>query len=57
MALKETNKNRKKISPIEAKIELHNHNVHVQEKPSHKCKYKLFFSCLIVFAIVSFFII
>lgn len=57
MALKTTNKNRKKVSIIEAKVELHNHEQKIEHKTANKSNHKLFFGILGLIAIISYFII
>ena len=58
MALKTTNKNRNKVTFTEAKVELHEHNVHeTVKKCSVKSYHKVFFFSLAVIAVVAFFIL
>lgn len=59
MALKTTNKNRKKVSIVEAKVELHNHEQQVERVDiiSKKSNHKLFFSVLGLIAVIAFFVI
>lgn len=60
MALKETNKNRKKISVIEAKVELYNHEQETEHQLpvlEKKNNHKLFFSVLGLIALIAFFVV
>lgn len=57
MALKTSNKNRKKVSVVEAKVELHNHEQQVEHQPLKKSNHKLFFSVLGIIALIAFFVV